>query len=133
MVVLFMLINCKGTELNEVKLECVSGVIVGFKCEVAAIKLDSAYRLGKTSWSKDTLDSMGEDSLISKTGVIGLIGLPERYAKENRRIYLLLRKPSKEEDLVLDCYLESPVAPAPRYIVAKADSVSCPKDSIIVL
>lgn len=132
MFILLLLFSCEENPI-EITLECVTGVVVGEKCGVVALQLDSQYNLGKTSWQKDTLTMAGdEDSLVTKTNVIGLLDLPEAFARENRRIYLLIRMPKNDENRNMTCYDTAPFAPAPRYMVAKADSVSCPKDSTFV-
>ncbi len=117
---------CSGSEVNaEDSIECVSGVIVGQKCEDYALKVDKKGQLGAKDWEKRTDKPGGGSDYTTYSNVIGLLELPEAYRREGLKVFVKLRKPTKEESIV-PCYTDMPNPPDPVYIVLIADSTSCP-------
>ncbi len=117
---------CSSSEVNaEDSIECVSGLIVGQKCKDYALRVDQKGQLGAKDWVKRTEKPDGEVDYTTYSNVIGLLELPEAYRREGLRLFVKLRKPTKEESIV-PCYTAMPNPPDPVYIVLVADSTSCP-------
>lgn len=117
---------CSSSEVNaEDSLECVSGVIVGQKCEDYALRVDQKGQLGAKDWVKRTDKPGGGSDYATYDNVIGLLELPEAYRREGLKVFVKLRKPTEEENIV-PCYTDMPNPPDPVYIVLVADSTSCP-------
>ncbi len=107
---------------------CVTGVIVGQKCNDYALKLDRKGLLGAKDWQKKTFKEDGPSMLTDYKNVIGLLDLPEPYRRDGLRIFVKLRNPTEQESLV-PCYLDMPNPPEPVYIVLAADTLTCPAET----
>lgn len=99
---------------------CISGKIVGQKCDVFALQLDEEI-LGATEWQKWEPSGKVTEKF---SNVIGLINLPEEFRIEGRILFVSLRKPTKEESNI-PCYLDLPGPPAPFYVVINANETNC--------
>jgi len=117
-----------GCTRKEVDMGCVSGVIVGQKCDSYALKLDQKGLLGAKDWQKKTDNEDGSNDLTDYENVIGLLHLPEPFRREGLRVFVKLRNPTEEESVV-PCYLDMPNPPEPAYVVLAADSLACPAES----
>lgn len=129
---LFLFLGCNNTIHVDSQTDCVSGTIVGEKCNVFALQLDRKNILDTQEWEKKTFINNGgeiNERVISKyENVIGLFDLPDEYKKEGMQLYVRVRRASQEEDdSRLACYLDMPNPPAPRYFVLAVDSLQCPK------
>lgn len=116
------LLTSSCRDKKEVGLDCVSGVIVGQKCNAYAFKLDKKGALGATDWQKKI---NGQTEYEDYKNVIGLLDLPEAYRQEGLRLFVKLRNPTEEES-VLPCYADMPNPPKPVYVVLAVDNVKCP-------
>lgn len=102
--------------------QCISGKIVGQKCDIFALQLDQTV-LGATEWQK--WEPTGNVTQ-SFTNVIGLINLPEEFKIEGKILFVSLRKPTTEESNI-PCYTDLPGPPEPFYVVLSANNVKCPE------
>lgn len=102
--------------------QCISGKIVGQKCNVFALQLDQKV-LGATDWQKRTPNG----DIISYDNVIGLINLPDEFRLENKRLFVTLRKLTIEEENNIPCYHDWPGPPRPSYDVLSANDTKCPE------
>ena len=120
---LFLMTSCTSTEPNpEGSSQLFTGTIIGEKCTVYAIQLDQKGALGAQTWQKKVWNALtNETDRTDFDNVVGLIGLPQEYAKEGTRIKVEIRKASQQEASV-NCYLDLPNPPEPRYIVLNASS-----------
>ncbi|ODS84824.1 MAG: hypothetical protein ABS46_02495 [Cytophagaceae bacterium SCN 52-12] len=105
-------------------LECVSGLIVGNKCGVYALKLDKRHNIPDKTWQKP-LNKDGKKVYEDIDNVIGLSNLPEDLQRDGIRVFVRLRKATEEES-VIPCYTDMPPPPAPVYMVLAADDAKCP-------
>ena len=99
----------KGSEQGN----CIQGEIVGQKCGAYALQLDTDT-LGAREWQRRT-----EDGIKAYPNVIGLLGLPEEFQVEGKKVFLTLREPTKEES-GFPCTFDWPGPPAPLYYVVTA-------------
>ena len=102
---------------------CVTGKIVGQKCDVFALQLDQKL-LGATDWTKKDLTT--GDIIATYPNVIGLINLPAEFRFINKIIFVTLRKPTTEESNT-PCYADLPGPPEPFYVVLSANDTKCPE------
>lgn len=123
--ILYCIVTVGCRDKTEVGLDCVSGVIVGQKCNDYALKLDKKGVLGATDWQKKVVNGNGETEYMDYENVIGLLNLPEAYRQEGVRLFVKLRNPTEEESIV-PCYLDMPNPPKPVYVVVAVDRVKCP-------
>ena len=124
---LLLLSGCRSNDPGATdSLECVSGVIVGDKCGVFALKLDKRHTLPGKTWPKP-VDKEGQRVLQDIDNVIGLSNLPVNLQKDGIRVFVRLRK-ATDEERVIPCYTDMPPPPAPVYIVLAADDSGCPGD-----
>lgn len=100
---------------------CVSGKIVGQKCDVFALQLDQEI-LGATEWEE--YEPSGNSVGRTLSNVIGLINLPEEFRIEGKILFVSLRKPTTEENNI-SCYLDLPGPPRPFYVVINANETKC--------
>lgn len=100
---------------------CITGKIVGQKCDVFALQLDQTV-LGATEWQKWEPTGNGTQSF---TNVIGLINLPKEFKIEGKILFVSLRKPTTEESNI-PCYADLPNPPEPFYVVLSANVTKCP-------
>jgi len=113
--------SCKEeTSSNE---PCITGKIVGQKCDVFALQLDQKL-LGATDWTKK--DLLTGDIIATYPNVIGLINLPAEFRLDNKIIFVTLREPTVAESQI-SCYLDMPNPPAPYYVVLSANETKCPE------
>ena len=113
--------SCKDeTPPNE---QCISGKIVGQKCDVFALQLDQKL-LGAIDWTKKDLTT--GDIIATHPNVIGLINLPAEFRLDNKIIFVTLRKPTTEESNT-PCYADLPGPPEPFYVVLSANDTKCPE------
>lgn len=98
---------------------CITGKIVGQKCGVYALQLDSDT-LGARDWERRMPE--GENKTYPR--VVGLLGLPEEFTAEGQRIYVTLRKPTQEEASFF-CTFDWPGPPEPHYFVVSATASPC--------
>jgi hypothetical protein len=101
--------------------QCVSGKIVGQKCDVYALQLDQNI-LGATDWSKKNLTTGELEGTYSN--VIGLINLPQEYRQDGNILFVTLRVPTKGESNV-PCYADMPNPPSPYYVVLSVSKTKC--------
>lgn len=104
--------------------KCVTGIIVGQKCNAYALQLDEDSHLKGKIWSKKTF---GEDGIRIETdyeNVVGLMHLPEPYQREGIRLYVRL----EAQESFVPCYLDMPNPPDPAYVVLAVDSLACPSE-----
>lgn len=124
---LFILLISGGCKKeSEITMDCLSGVIVGRKCNDYAFKLDKKGALGATDWQKKVDSGDGKTEYIDYKNVIGLLNLPEAYRQEGLRLFVKVRKPTEEESVV-PCYLDMPNPPKPVYVVVAVDAAKCPE------
>lgn len=100
---------------------CISGKIVGQKCDVYAFQLDQPA-LGATSWQKRTLNG----DIVSYDNVIGLLNVPEELRIEDKILFITIRKAMDGENNV-PCYHDLPGPPEPLYITLSANDTKCPE------
>lgn len=101
--------------------KCVSGKIVGQKCDIYALQLNQNI-LGATEWSKKNLVTGEIEATYSN--VIGLLNLPEEYRENDLTIFVTLREPTTEEKKI-SCYADMPPPPSPFYMVIYASKTKC--------
>jgi hypothetical protein len=101
--------------------KCVSGKIVGQKCDVYALQLDQKI-LGSTEWSKKNLTTGEIEATYSN--VIGLINLPQEYRQDGNILFVTLREPTEEESNV-PCYADMPNPPSPYYVIISVSETKC--------
>ena len=103
--------------------QCISGKIVGQKCDVFALQLDQKL-MGAIDWTKKDLTT--GDIIATHPNVIGLINLPAEFRLDNKIIFVTLRKPTTEESNT-PCYADLPGPPEPFYVVLSANDTKCPE------
>ena len=101
--------------------QCISGKIVGQKCDIYALQLNKKI-LGATEWTKKNLVTGEIDATYSN--VIGLLNLPEEHRGHDQVIFVTLREPTIEEKNV-SCYADMPPPPSPFYVVISASKIKC--------
>ena len=101
--------------------QCISGKIVGQKCDIYALQLAEKI-LNATEWSKKNLIT-GEIE-ATYPNVIGLLNLPEEYKVDGQTVFITLREPTKEEKQI-SCYADMPPPPSPLYFVISANKLEC--------
>ncbi|MCE2733869.1 MAG: hypothetical protein LW821_10930 [Flammeovirgaceae bacterium] len=100
---------------------CISGKIVGQKCDVYALQLDQKI-LGATEWTKKDLVT-GEIE-ATYPNVIGLINLPDEFRADDKIVFVTFREPTTDERNI-SCYTDMPPPPSPYYIVLSASETKC--------
>ena len=100
---------------------CITGKIVGQKCDVFALQLDRKL-LGATDWEKQ--DPMTSEIVATYPNVIGLIDLPQEFRVEGKVLFVTLREPTAKERQI-SCYANMPGPPAPYYVVLAASETKC--------
>ncbi len=124
---LLLVSGCTGNDPGATdSLECVSGLIVGNKCGVYALKLDKRHTIPSRTWPKPVNED-GQKVYQDIDNVIGLSNLPEDLQQDGIRVFVRLRKATEEES-VIPCYTDMPPPPAPVYIVLAANNSKCPGD-----
>ncbi len=116
---LIFLLGCESD--RHWKKHCVTGKIVGQKCDVYALQLNLPI-LGAQKWTKEN-QATGE---IEGTydNVIGLRNLPEEFQNEGTVLFVTLRIRTPTDE-PLDCYTDMPGPPAPMYEVEAASTETC--------
>ncbi|MEC7754026.1 MAG: hypothetical protein VYB44_08350 [Bacteroidota bacterium] len=117
---IFLFLGCGSEDPSD---QCIYGRIVGQKCEVYALQLDS-NSLGSTQWKK--MNQTTGEIEATYENVIGLLDLPENFKEEGKLIYVTLRAPSGEEGNV-PCYADMPGPPSPLFVVVSASESVCDK------
>lgn len=115
----FFVSSCDEHEHAIINTECISGKIVGQKCDVYALQLDEK-ELGATDWTKKNLVSGEIERTFSN--VIGLIELPEEFRFEGKTIFVIVEEYKNES---VPCYLDLPGPPSPYYTVISASESPC--------
>jgi len=101
--------------------QCISGKIVGQKCDIYALQLNQNI-LGATEWTKKNLVTGEIETTYSN--VIGLLNLPEENKENDQIIFVTLREPTTEEKNI-SCYADMPPPPSPFYMVISASKTKC--------
>ena len=116
--IILLALSCEDDE----KATCVSGLIVGEKCGVVALQLDkNSY--GAKTWGKK--DNHGD--VTEYENVIGLLNLNSDLNQIGNRIWVMLRKPTIQENEI-SCYLDLPGPPEPNYFILAASDSKCSED-----
>jgi hypothetical protein len=101
--------------------QCITGKIVGQKCEIFALQLGQET-MGASDWIKK--DPKTGDIIATYKNVIGLINLPIEFRVDDKVIFVTLREPIPAENQI-SCYADMPNPPAPHYIVLSASETKC--------
>ena len=115
--------SCKEEVSNNQ--QCISGKIIGEKCEIFALQLDQKL-MGASDWTKK--DPKTGDILATYKNVIGLINLPIELRVVDKIIFVTLREPTVAEKQI-SCYADMPNPPAPYYIVLSASETKCSENN----
>jgi len=117
------LLGCVNEDPAE-SLDCVTGIVVGEKCNVYALQLDKSHKIPSETWQK-AIDNNGDMKYQPVDQVVGLLELPAAYQREGMKLFVSLRKATAQESHV-PCYTNLPEPPSPRYVVVAVDSLKCP-------
>jgi hypothetical protein len=118
-----LFIGCTSDDPVE-SLDCVTGVLVGQKCNVFSLQLTQGQTIPSETWQKG-VNKNGNIEYEPVDNVIGLLKLPDAYQKEGLKLFLSLRRATAEENDV-PCYTDLPNPASPRYVVLAVDSLKCP-------
>ena len=116
-------LGCTNDDPAE-SLDCVTGIVVGEKCNVYALQLGKNQKIPSETWQKP-IDDNGDIKYQPVGSVIGLLELPAAYQREGIKLFVSLRKATAQESDV-PCYTNLPPPPSPRYVVVAVDSLKCP-------